>query len=72
MEDKSVEIVVVNKRGSGSLSDTVPFKDMATLRVSVSEVMDQVDWSKVDVELTPSWDATAEEQQELNDIADAA
>lgn len=65
---KTVEITVVNRKGMGSHVETVDFVDFVTLRQRVDEICDAVPFSKVIVELSPSWEVSDEEQEEFNKI----
>ena len=67
---KEVEIVIVNRKGLGSHVQTVPFTDFPALRQLVDQLVEEVPFHKVTVELNPNWDVTPEEQQELSDIED--
>lgn len=65
---KTVEIVIINRKGLGSHTESVAFTDFPTLANRVNELLDELPFYKVDVELTPSWEPTAEEQKQLRTI----
>lgn len=63
-----VEILIVNRKGLGSHVQTVDFVDMPTLRQTVNELVDEVPFHKVIVELSPDWEVSPEQQKELDAI----
>ena len=65
---KTVEIIIWNRSGLGSHVQTVDFTTFSDLRSTVDELVEDVPFHKVTVELTPSWDATPEERKELSSI----
>lgn len=68
MEQKTVEIVIANRKGLGSHVETVDFVDMATLKQRLDYLVENVPFYKVTVELTPSWEVSADEQAVLTGL----
>lgn len=68
MTEKMVEVVIVNRKGLGSYTTSVPFVDFSSLKKTVNDIIDQTEFRKVVVELNPNWDTTEEEQIEMQQI----
>lgn len=68
MDQKTVEIVIANRKGLGSHVETVDFVDMPTLKQRLDYLVDAVPFHKVIVELGPSWEVTDEEQAILTGL----
>jgi hypothetical protein len=66
--EHTVSITVSNMDGIGYHTETVDFTDFASLKERVESIIDELGYRKVDVDLSPSWDATDAEQEELNNI----
>ena len=67
-EPKTVEVLIVNRKGLGSHTQTVDFTTFEALKSSVDELVEDVPFYKVTVELTASWETTPEENAELRKI----
>lgn len=66
--NKTVDILIVNRKGSGCLMSSVKFAGFYHLRDEVCKLLNDSMFRKVDVELTPSWDATEEENVQFHKI----
>lgn len=65
---KTVEVVLINRKGSESSTKTVNFTTMEQLRKDVELLVNQSSFYKLTVELTASWESTVEEEAELRKI----
>lgn len=66
---REVEIMIANRKGHGFHVQTVEFTDFDTLRQHVNQLVNDMPFHKVDVELSPNWTPTDEEQAVLESIA---
>jgi len=65
---QTVEITIHNSKGSGSHTTTVDFKSFEQIKNIVDELIDELGYRRVDVELAPSWIVNDQEACEFNII----
>jgi len=65
---QTVEISIHNNKGPGSHTTTVDFASFEQIRSVVDELIDELGFRKVDVELTPNWKVNDQEACEFNII----
>ncbi len=63
--NKTVQVLIINRKGSGANSTTVKFAGFDSLKKYVDEAIENSGYRKVEVELSPSWDTTDEEDGEF-------
>ena len=66
---KTIKIQIHNGMRTLSHVETINFTTFNTLRILVEELIEALQFNKFDIELTPSWTVTEDEQNALNKIA---
>lgn len=65
---KEIEIYVLNRNGFGSHFSVVNFTNFDELKDLVDELIENLPFNRVSIDLLPNWEVTKEETEKLNKI----
>lgn len=68
VDHKTVKVEIREYEGVGTVNAHLVFTNMRELRKSVNKLVDESGFSRVVIDLKPSWKVTPEEQKELDRI----
>lgn len=68
MDEKIVEIIIHNRKGLGSHTETIKFHGFGHLSEYVGGLVAEVPFYKVDIELVPNWELSDVEQMMFLEI----